>query len=183
MKKQRIILVTSGIFFFFLSLPSKSYGQQHTVDAGLRFQKAVGLYYENGLTAQYNYSRRWVFGVSYITSRLGSASRSNAIKQDNFLISGAYLFKAAAALNPFVRANTGYFRADYETEIFNRLPKSSVLLSADAGLMYRFKFPLKMNVSIGYNAITGDGESGPGTLYPLFYQLSALWNLGKHQAK
>lgn len=158
---------------------STSTAQVHSFDAGLRFQKSAGLYYENGLTGQYNLTSRWVLGASYISSRFGSAISSNAIKQDNLILSGSYLFRPGKSLKPFVRANAGYFKADYEEELFDDLPQNSAIASADAGLVYSFKNPLKLNLSLGYNAITGSGEEGAGTLYPIFYQTSITWNFAK----
>lgn len=158
---------------------NKAEGQVHSFDAGLRFQKSAGLYFENGLTGQYHLSNRWVLGASYISSRLGSAIGSNAIRQDNLMLSGSYLFRPGKSLKPFVRANAGYFMADYEDELFGDLPQSSAIASADAGLVYSFKSPLKINLSLGYNAITGSGDQGAGTLYPIFYQTSVTWNFAK----
>jgi hypothetical protein len=166
------------LLLIFLCFPSAAaFSQTHSVDAGLRFQKAVGLYYENGITAQYNFNNRWTGGVSYVSSRLGSAWGTNALKQDNLIISGAYHFRPAKSLKPFLRFNTGYFHADYESEIFESLPNSSLLASLETGLAYQFKSPLKINFSAGYNAISGDGLDSPGSLYPIFFQSSITWNI------
>ncbi|TXK36708.1 outer membrane beta-barrel protein [Pontibacter qinzhouensis] len=154
-----------------------AFGQQKALDIGIRFQKSLDMYYENGLTAQYMLTERWAVGAHYVSSRLGSAMGSNAIRQDNMLVSGAYLFRPQRLLRPFVRANLGYFRADYEADIFDRLPNTSALASAEAGLSYPITPPLKVSGSLGYNALTGDGTSGPGTLFPIFYQLSFTWNV------
>jgi outer membrane receptor for ferrienterochelin and colicin len=184
MKKNKLILKVLGFIFILFRLnTSVSYSQLNKVDIGIRFQKTVDLYYENGITGQYNFSKRVVFGASYITSRLGSAINSNAIKQDNFFISGAYLFRPNKMLQPFTRLNIGYFTADYESPIFNNLQNSSALLALDAGIIYSFKSPLKLNISLGYNAITGDGKQGAGTLYPVYFQTSVLWNLKKSNSK
>jgi hypothetical protein len=87
------------LFFAWLSvLPL--HGQDHpkgrVLDVGLRLQKSVGLYYENGFTAQYTGEKlakqRLYFGLSYITSRLGTAFGTNAIRQDNILLSASLLF-------------------------------------------------------------------------------------------
>jgi hypothetical protein len=61
--------------------------------------------------------------------------------------------------------------------MFDVLSRKSLLLSADIGLCFQTNTPLKVSTSLGYNFITGDGLSGPGTLYPLFYQLTISWNL------
>lgn len=175
------------IFVFIVCLLSltikKTSAQLHTVDIGFRFQKTVDLYHENGVTAQYYLTRRWAVGASYYTSRLGSALGSNAIKQDNLIASGTYFFLPEKTLKPFLRGNLGYFASDYEEAIFDGLSQSSAIVSADAGLAYTFKIPLKLSLSIGYNVITGSGDSGPGTLYPVFYQTSLTWNLTKLSAK
>lgn len=167
----------------FLLFDKRSYSQVHTFDVGLRFQKTQDLYFENGITAQYHLTKRWGLGSSYYTSRLGSAMSSNAIKQDNFILSAAYFFRPDRILKPFIRANTGYFTADYESEIFEKLTHTSALVSADAGLVYHFKIPLKLSFSLGYNAITGRGDAGAGTLYPVFYQTSITWNILKTHSK
>jgi hypothetical protein len=181
--KTRYLKPFVVLILIFLFSNKSSYSQLHTYDIGLKFQKTVDLYYENGVTGQYQFSKRILLGASYVTSRLGSAVSSNAIKQDNFTISGAYLFRPSKKLQPTIRLNTGYFVADYESDIFKNLTNSSAILALDAGLLYSFKSPLKLNFSIGYNAITGDGEQGAGTLYPVYFQTSVMWNLSKKKSK
>jgi hypothetical protein len=111
--------------------------QSSVLDVGIRLQKAVNLYHENGFTI--NYSNRnfkpdkVYFGFSYITSRLGSAFNSNAIKQDNFLFSAGYYWRQKHVVRPFGRFNLGYFSANYGDPIFDILPRKSLLASADAG--------------------------------------------------
>lgn len=150
---------------------------------GIRIQKAQKLYWENGLTLDFASPKiagsRIHLGASYATSRLGSAFRSNAIKQDNYLASIAFHFRHKRQFQPFARINGGYFHADYEYAIFDVLPHESYLLSFDAGMSYQCTFPLTVGASAGYNAITGDGASGPGTLYPVFYQLSLYYTILK----
>lgn len=165
----------------FLSFGVPGFSQERELDIGLRFQKSINLYYENGITIQYSderlLSQRLFIGLSYVSSRFGTAMGTNAIKQDNFFISGTYMFRPQRSLQPFVRLNTGYFAADYEDPVFDVLPQNSVLISPETGISYRFSFPLKIGVSFGYNLITGDGRDGPGTLYPLFVQSSITWNI------
>jgi hypothetical protein len=181
MKFQKGILRATGLIIIFQLICQFSYGQVHTFEAGLRFQKTVDLYYENGISGQYHLTKRITLGASYLSSRLGSAFGSNAIKQDNFLLSGSWMFRPKKPLKPFLRANLGYFTADYESDTFKSLTNTSAIASMDAGLAYSFKSPLRLNLSIGYNAITGDGAKGAGTLYPVFYQTSIFWNLAKRK--
>ena len=174
------------VLVIFLFFSSTGYSQERELDLGLRFQKSINLYYENGITLQYTderlLSKRLFIGLSYVSSRFGTAMGTNAIKQDNYFISGTYMFRSQRSLQPFIRLNTGYFKAHYEDPVFDVLPQSSVLISPETGLSYRFSFPLKLGVSFGYNLITGDGRDGPGTLYPLFVQTSVTWNiLSKNQ--
>ncbi|GAB3279604.1 hypothetical protein GCM10027347_54470 [Larkinella harenae] len=151
------------------------------LDIGIRLQKSVNLYTENGLTLQYTHPKlvhsRLYLGASYVTSRLGTALFSNAIKQDNLLLSTSYHFRPTRTVQPFVKMNAGYFKAHYEEDIFKDLPQSSPLVSPEAGLCYSPAFPLKIGASLGYNLITGNGVTGPGTLYPVFVQMSIFWNL------
>jgi hypothetical protein len=102
---------------------------------------------------------------------------SNAIKQDNYLISAAYQFRQQKQFQPFARLNTGYFHADYEEDIFDVLPNKAFLLSIDAGLSYEFRIPLTVSLSAGYNLNSGTGSSGPGTLYPVFYQMTIFYTV------
>lgn len=154
------------------------------LDVGIRLQKSIGLYAENGVTVQYTNpklaSNRLYVGVSYVTSRLGTALvSSNAIKQDNVLLSASYYFRPTRLIRPVIKANAGYFAANYGSEIFNDLPKTSLLASPEFGLSYCPNFPLKINASFGVNLFTGNGVTGPGTLYPVFVQTSITWNVLK----
>lgn len=161
--------------------PDRSTGP--VLDVGIRLQKSVNLYTENGITAQYTHpklvSNRLYIGLSYVTSRLGTALNSNAIKQDNFLASAAYYFRPNWLIRPVAKVNVGYFTADYGSSLFDVLPKTSLLASPEFGLCYYPNFPLKVNASIGYNLITGNGLTGSGTLYPVFIQTSVTWNILK----
>ena len=158
-------------------------GQNASLDAGIRFQKTQNLYYENGVTHQYSKSRllhkRQQVGFNYVSSRLGSAIGTNALKQDNIFLSGAYFFRPRRTIHPFLRANMGWFRADYESDLFRNLDNTSPLLSAELGLAVPAGSRLKTGASLGYNLITGDGSDSPGTLYPVFYQLSITYNILK----
>lgn len=153
------------------------------LDIGLRLQKSINLYAENGITVQYTHpklaSKRLYLGLSYISSRLGTALNSNAIKQDNYLVSASYYFRPNWLIHPVVKANVGYFAAHYGSPIFDELPRTSLLASPEFGLCFCPKFPLKINASVGYNLITGNGLTGPGTLYPVFVQTSITWNILK----
>ncbi len=153
------------------------------LDVGVRFQKSINLYTENGLTVQYTnpafVNSRLYVGATYVTSRFGGAFAANGIKQDNLMLFTAYYFRPNWLVQPFIKANAGYFRADYGSNLFNDLPRTSLLASPEIGLCYCPKFPLKISGSIGYNLLTGNGVSGPGTLYPVFVQTSITWNLVK----
>lgn len=161
--------------------------QSSVLDVGLRAQQTVNLYNENGIAVSYSNKKlkpdKLYFGFSYVTSRLGTALHSHAIKQNNFLVSAAWYFRRKHIIRPFTRLNTGYFAANYGNKIFDVLPSKSLLLSADIGLCFETNIPLKISTSLGYNVITGDGLKGPGTLYPLFYQLTVSWNLFDHTAQ
>lgn len=155
--------------------------QRNVLDIGVRLQQSVNLYNENGLALNYSAKHlkpdKLYFGFSYVTSRLGSALHSNAIKQDNYVVSAAWFFKKHHLVRPFTRLNTGYFSANYGDKIFDVLDQSSLLLAPELGLCFQTKTPLKILTSAGYNLFTGDGTKGPGTLYPLFYELTISWDV------
>ena len=153
------------------------------VKGGIRMQKTQKLYWENGfafdLASPKIADGKIHLGLSYVTSRLGSALGTNAIKQDNFLISPGYFFRHQKQLQPFTRFNLGYFHADYEYAIFDVLPSKAFLFSLDAGISYQFKFPVTISLSAGYNLNAGTGSAGPGTLFPVFYQMSIFYAILK----
>lgn len=176
-----MLLPVLGILMSLMAITQDSFGQTKVLDVGIRVQKAVNLYYENGLTAQYSSdalaNERLYFGLSYVSSRLGTAISSNAIKQDNFLFSTSFLFRPTALLRPLLRTNIGYFISELEEEIFEDLPSNSLLFSSEAGICLDPDSPLKLSASLGYNLITGDGTEGPGTIYPVFIQTSLTWDV------
>jgi hypothetical protein len=148
---------------------------------GLRLQKAQKLYWENGVDLDYSASdllhRKLHLSAAFVSSRLGSALGSNAVKQDNYLVGAAWHFRPESALQPFVRLNLGYFYADYESTVFDALTNAAFFTALDAGLSYRFRFPMELQLSAGYNLQAGTGVAGPGTLFPFYYQLSLLYTL------
>ncbi len=151
----------------------------HEFGGGIKFQKAIHLYWENGFTFDYTNNYLWQkrvrIGLSYYTSRLGTAYHSNAIKQDNYLFSVALNFRNSSIIQPIVKLNSGFFYSDMEYEMFKILPHKSPLFSLEGGIAFKLKYPVKLFNSFGYNFITGDGISGPGTLYPFYYQISLLY--------
>ncbi|MDZ7725629.1 MAG: hypothetical protein U5R06_23095 [candidate division KSB1 bacterium] len=144
-------------------------------------QKTHQLYWENGITLDYTHDclldQHLHVGLSFISSRFGTALNSNALKQDHYMLYGAWVFRPDESLQPVVRLNTGYFIADYESDLFNDLDNTSLLLSAETGFIVNAYKQLDLLLMLGYNFITGDGTSGAGTLFPLFYYLSVSWTL------
>ena len=185
MKKKFVFCILS--FFSVLCLQAQSSGTNDgwlgEIKGGIRIQKTQKLYWENGFSFDFASPKiadsRIHFGVSYVTTRLGSAMGSYAIRQDNYLISAGYHFRHQKQLQPFARLNTGYFHADYEEDIFDVLPNTSFLFSVDAGFSYEFKIPITASLSAGYNVISGSGTSRPGTLYPFYYQMSIFYTILK----
>lgn len=151
------------------------------VSPGIRLQKTHQLYWENGVTLDYTHDRlldRQVHvGLTFISSRIGAAWNSNALKQDHYMIYGAWVFRRNRLLQPAVRVNTGYFFADYEAKLFDDLTNTSMLLSAETGFIINAYESLGISLMLGYNFITGNGRRGAGTLFPLFYHFSISWTL------
>jgi hypothetical protein len=177
MVKQKYLLL-----LFILSAFQSASAQNSVLDIGPRFQKAIDLYYENGVSLNYSDRRlmpdRLYFGLNFYTSRLGTAYHSNAIKQNSFLLSPAYYFRRTHLFRPFARLNIGYFSADYGSPIFDVLPSTSKLLSPEAGISIQTHIPLKISASLGYNLVTSNGLNNvPGTIYPFYYQLTVSWNI------
>jgi hypothetical protein len=185
MKKKIVLSILC--FVSVLCLQAQSSG---TIDGfpgvlkgGFRIQKAQKLYWENGFSFDFASPKiadsRIHLSLSYVTTRLGSAMGSNAIKQDNYILGAGYHFGHQKHLQPFTRLNAGYFHADYEEAIFDVLPNSAFLFSLDAGVSYEFNIPLTASLSAGYNLNSGKGSSGAGTLYPFYYQISIFYTIFK----
>lgn len=151
------------------------------LNAGIRIQKTQNLYWENGLSLDFSHKKivdnKIHIKLSYVSSRLGNALFGNAIKQDNYIVGVDFRFLSQKPFNIYAGINTGFFHADMEEPMFNILPHNSLLLSVEGGLSYRFKFPLLVNLGIGYNVISGDGVNAPGTLFPIFYQTSLFYQI------
>lgn len=158
-----------------------SIGLADTYKLGLKMQKVPNLYYENGLVLDYSsenlMNNKLHLSASFVSSRLGSAIGSNALKQEEYLLSASFVFRQDKLINPLLKLNTGLFILDTEFEIFSDLPDKSMLLSLELGLGYNVSGPFDVSTSVGYNLITGDGLEGPGTLYPVFLNFTANYTL------
>jgi hypothetical protein len=181
---KKLVFVVMAVFIIASHLNAQNLNSEE-IGVGLHFQKTEQLYWENGVgfdyTSDFLLHKHIHLKMSYATSGLGSALMSNALIQDNFVIGADWRFRPQKNLQFFAGLNTGFFYADMENPIFNALPHSSILFSAETGLFYKFKFPLAASLSVGYNLITGDGVSKPGTLFPVFYQLSIFYYITKNQ--
>jgi len=149
---------------------------------GIRTQKTAGMYWENGITAQYSFANfkpgQFHVGFDFITSRLGTAFNSNALKQESYLVSALWYFHNEKSFRFYTKLNTGFFHADLEEDIFKELSHNAFLLSPEIGLSYDFmNLPLVVNLGAGYNISTVSEGKSPGTLQPLFYNLIIYYKI------
>lgn len=166
--------------FVFCSIVAHS----QTFEVGVRIQKTQDMYWENGVSAQYSFANfkpnRFFVGFDYFTSRLGTAYKSNAIKQDNYLLSGSWLFNKNKQYHIVTRLNMGYFYSDLEEDIFKEIPNTSFLFSPEVGFKYNLKkIPLSLNLGVGYYIITAKDGYSPGTLQPLYYHFDIYYSIFK----
>lgn len=123
------------------------------------------MYWENGVTAQYSFAKfkpdQFFVGLDYVTSRLGTAYQSNAIKQDSYLLSGSWLFNKSKPYHIVTRLNLGCFYSDLEEDMFKEIPNTSFLISPELGFKYTLKkAPITLNLGVGFYIITAkDGYS------------------------
>jgi len=180
MKKNIIVVL---LLIFCITETYAQFTNNYELAMGVRFQKTEQLYWENGVgldyTSDFLMQKKIHLKMSYASSRIGSAFGTNAIKQDNYLIGADWRFRTEKDFQIFAGMNTGFFHYDTEDPIFDVLPNNSMLLSVETGLFYKFKFPMAASLSVGYNLINGDGVSKPGTLFPVFYQLSVFYYINK----
>lgn len=177
--KMNKLLYLVILCFILTTHVNAQFADNYELGVGARFQKTEQLYWENGLgldyTSDFLLHKKIHLKMSYATSRLGSAIGSNALKQDNYVIGADWRFRSNKDFQIFAGVNTGFFHYDTELPMFDVLPHNSMLFSLETGLFYKFKFPLATSLSVGYNLINGDGISKPGTLFPVFYQLSVFY--------
>jgi len=150
--------------------------------AGVRIQKTYSMYWENGISAQYSFPNfkpdRFVVGLDVVSSRFGSAFRSNAIKQESYLLSGSWLFNKGKSYHITARVNAGYFYSDPEESFFEVIPHTSFLFSPEVGFSYDFKKnPLSLNLGSGFYIITAKEGYSPGTLQPLYYHFDFYYRI------
>lgn len=178
MRKLQLVLI---VFFALATSASAQINEKYDLKVGLVFQKTESLYWENGVgadfTSDFLLNKQIHLKATYLTSRLGSGIGSNAILQDNFLLGADWRFRYDKDLQIMAGLNAGVFLADYGNPEFDVLPNSSMLLSVETGLVYRFKFPVTAALSAGYNLKSGNGVDVPGSLFPVFYRLSVFYNL------
>ena len=151
------------------------------LSGGIVLQKTQNLYIENGIGLDYTCDRllkkKIHIKATYLSSRLGSAIGSNALKQDYFILGADYRFYSDKPLQLLAGLNTGLFTVDYESSIFNDLPSNSLLLAIETGLNYKFKqIPLSASLTIGYNVRNGNGVDIPGSLFPVFYKVGFMYH-------
>jgi len=162
--------------------------QAQTLKVGIRIQKTQEMYWENGISSQYSFAKfkpnQFFIGLDYVSSRLGSAYNSNAIKQDSYIFSGSWLFNKSKPYHFLTRLNLGYFYSDLESEIFNEIPNTSFLLAPELGFTYDFKkVPISLNLGTGFYIITAKEGYSPGTLQPLYFHFDIYYTLFKKQTK
>ena len=177
--KKLLVILTAVLAINQLAVAQQE--QKHDIRAGLIFQKSQYLYLENGVGFDYSSTdilqKKIHFKAAYISSRLGSAMSSNAIKQDNFVVGADWRFRSDKSLQLLAGINTGLFIADYEDPTFDVLPNTAMLFSIEAGLSYNFDFPITTSLTAGYNIKNGNGVDVPGSLFPVFYRLSVYYRL------
>jgi hypothetical protein len=136
--------------FLFILLFYTGIVEAQQFNVGIRLQKTHQMYWENGVSVQYSFADfkpdRLLLGFDFVTSRLGTAFNSNAIKQDSYIFSGSWLFFKKRQVHLVGRLNTGYLTTDLEEDIFAKLPSSAFLLAPELGLNYSPKhLPFSLN--------------------------------------
>lgn len=149
---------------------------------GIKMQKSHNMYWENGLSFQYSFSNlkegSLYFGMNIISSRLGSAWQTNALKQTSYTLSAAWFNRKDKNLQFYGSLVMGIFKANLEYEIFDDLPSSAWIVTPDFGLRYKLPvLPIYLQTGIGYNLPVQSEVKTPGTFQPLHYHFSLYYKL------
>jgi hypothetical protein len=171
-------------FFLMLAFVSVNCLFAQSLNVGIKIQKSHLMYWENGISAQYSFKNfkpsQFYIGFEYLTSALGSALGSNALKQQRYLASAAWHFRKEKAFQIITKLNTGFFHVNLESEIFQDLPKNAFLLSPEVGLCYHFtQLPVAVQLGGSWNLNFAKEGYSPGTLTPLSYHLAIYYQLFK----
>ena len=164
-----------------ISLPVMGWAGSWSCDVGPRVERTWELYWENG--AEVECSLANVFGghlglgASVTSTRIGSAWNPNALRQEQYLVNSAWNFRLQKRVRPYVNLSAGWFWLDVGPAIFDVIPHSSPLLVLGSGARVGIWGPISWNAGFGYHLITGDGKSGPGSIYPLFLHTSVQWRI------
>jgi hypothetical protein len=147
---------------------------------GPRFEKTIDLFWENGAeVACSSSSILWShlgMGASITSTRIGSAFESNALQQEQYLLNARWIFRPQKRVEPYVGINAGWFWLNVENEaLFGWMPHSAPLFAVGAGTSANIFGPVWCSLGVDYHLITGDGNSGPGSLYPCILHASILW--------
>lgn len=146
---------------------------QHKLLVGLKLQKTMKLYWENGISIQYQplflWAGRPLVSFDFISSRLGTAIASNALQQETYRFGLGARFRNDKIVQPGFRINSGLFHLDVEEEIFEDLNNNSFVLALDGLINFNYK-NLNLETVVGYHLLTD-----PGSLYPLYISFEGMW--------
>ncbi len=167
----------SVIFNFAIHFCSKQF--QTTFQCWTYYAKNTKIILGKRLWREYNsdflFKNKLKLKTAIITSRLGSALNSNAIKQESYTIGADWRFFNSKAFQLSTGVNGGIFKADYEDIQFESLTNKSGLTQMEVGLHHQFNIPINLSASVVYNIINSDGTQGAGTLFPLSYQVKLYY--------
>lgn len=177
LKKIKLVLVC-----LLLSSLLKAADSTHVrINSGIFLKKMAGFYWLNGVTAEFKHERilhgKINFGISFCTSSLGSAFRSNAIPVHAVELFAQRVFRPGRYLHPYAGLNIGYAYANFRNTEYGNIPNKTALVSIEGGIRYRFKCPLEACAGVGYNLISGNGQKGPGFIYPVYFTGRILYNI------
>lgn len=146
---------------------------------GIRLQKTWELYWQNGAELSCSHDAwvqdRLVLGVSAVSTRIGSAWASDALRQEEYLVHSQWRFRSGKRWEPFVGMALGWFWLHIENPLFQGIPHSSPLWVWEGGTSWEFRHGVGLQFGLGWHMLTGDGTQGPGSLYPLFMQTQLRW--------
>lgn len=168
------------IFVLLISLLAmQAFAQSATTkwecSVGARLQKTWELYFENGVEGNCQipvWGSRLSVGVAAVSTRLGTAFLSNALQQEQYWLQGQYTFRKGKRVEPYAGFGAGWFWLDVEDPMFNDIPHSAPLFALLGGAKVSINNWLLVRSGLGYQALVGNGEEGPGSVYPLFMQLN-----------
>ena len=181
LKRPALLMIVAAAWFSMLAADLRAGDSTRTFYGGITLRKMAGFYWLNGFSAEYRPKQflhgHFRTGLNLTSSMFGSALVSRAIPVYCYELYAQFQLRRKALISPFVTLSAGYAHAVYGGEFAGSLQRWQSLVAPEVGMSVKPFNRIDFHLSAGYNIISGNGVSGMGVIYPVFFQLRALMHV------